>query len=259
MNAKKIIENLKVIENNILSTDYFILTLGSQKPLPEMHPGQFAEIKVENNAQVFLRRPISIHDVDYVKNELYLLIRIVGEGTQTLSNLKKGDNLNLVYPLGNTFNTNNIHSALLIGGGCGIAPMLYLARKLKELKINTTILIGGRTTHDILEAEKFETFGKVCIATDDGSAGEKGFLTHHSVMKKLSDFDRVFTCGPEPMMKAVARLAKAADIDCEVSLENTMACGIGACLCCVTETKSGNKCVCTEGPVFNINSLTWQI
>ena len=259
MNSKKVIEDLIVIENNFLNADYFVLTLGSQKPLPEIHPGQFAEVKVENNAQVFLRRPISIHDVNYENNQLQLLVRIVGEGTKTLANLKKGDLLNLVYPLGNTFNTGNIKSALLIGGGCGIAPMLYLARKLKDLKIKATILIGGRTADDILEAEKFEAFGNICIATDDGSAGEKGFLTNHSIMKKLSDFDRIFTCGPEPMMKAVARLAKASNIDCEVSLENMMACGIGACLCCVTETKSGNKCVCTEGPVFNINSLTWQI
>jgi dihydroorotate dehydrogenase electron transfer subunit len=259
MNAKKVIDDLLVIENKVLNVDYFILTLQSRTPLPEMFPGQFAEVKVENNAQVFLRRPISIHDVDNEKNQVALLVRIVGEGTQTLSKLKKDDVLNMVYPLGNTFNTNDIQTALLIGGGCGIAPMLFLARKLKSLNVRTSILIGGRTSADILEADKFSAFGRVCISTDDGSLGEKGFLTNHSVMKQLSDFDRIFTCGPEPMMKVVAGLAKTANIDCEVSLENMMACGIGACLCCVTETKSGNKCVCTDGPVFNINSLSWQI
>ena len=98
------------------------------------------------------------------------------------------------------------------------------------------------------------------VTTDDGSLGEKGFVTKHSILDDPEiKFDKIYTCGPEIMMKAVAKMARSKGIDCEVSLENTMACGIGACLCCVTETIDGNKCVCTEGPVFNINDLKWQI
>jgi dihydroorotate dehydrogenase electron transfer subunit len=256
---KKIIRDLTVNSYKQISNDYFILGVSDSDPLPEMFPGQFAEVKVDDNSNVFLRRPISIHDVDYEKNILYLLIRIVGEGTQTLSKLKIGDTVNLVYPLGNSFNLEGVNNVLLAGGGCGIAPMLFLARHLSERKISTSILIGGRSASDILEADEFWKYGRVCISTDDGSLGEKGFITKNSVLDKISSYDRLYSCGPLPMMKVFAAIAKANHVDCEVSLENTMACGIGACLCCVTETVNGNKCVCTEGPVFNINQLTWQI
>jgi dihydroorotate dehydrogenase electron transfer subunit len=256
---KKIIQDLTVCSCRLIGKDYFILGVTDNLPLPEMFPGQFAEIKVDNNPNVFLRRPISIHDVDYEKNILYLLIRIVGEGTQTLSQLKVGDKVNLVYPLGNTFNVEGVRNVLLAGGGCGIAPMLFLARHLHKQKIQVTTLIGGRTSSDILEADEFEKYGKVCVSTDDGTLGEKGFITKNSVLNNVSSFDRLYSCGPLPMMKVFAGIAKENSIDCEVSLENTMACGIGACLCCVTETTHGNKCVCTEGPVFNIKQLIWQI
>jgi dihydroorotate dehydrogenase electron transfer subunit len=256
---KKFIQDLSICSYKQISSDFFILGATDTNPLPKMLPGQFAEIKVDNNPDVFLRRPISIHDVDYDKNILYLLIRIVGKGTQSLSSLKTGDKINLVYPLGNTFTIGGIKNALLAGGGCGIAPMLYLARHLHKSNIPTTILLGGRTSSDVLEVEQFQKYGEVHISTDDGSLGEKGFITKNSVLNKIGSFERMFSCGPLPMMKVIAAIAKANQVDCEVSLENTMACGIGACLCCVTETTGGNKCVCTEGPVFNINQLKWQI
>jgi dihydroorotate dehydrogenase electron transfer subunit len=256
---KKFIHDLTVSSNRKISSDYFVLGVTNEVPLPQMLPGQFAEIKVDNNPNVFLRRPISIHDVDYDKNILYLLIRIIGEGTQTMSQLKVGEKVNLVYPLGNTFNIDGVKNVLLAGGGCGIAPMLFLARHLSRQNVRVTILIGGRSANDILEADEFRKYGKVCISTDDGSDGEKGFMTKNSVMDEVTSFDRLYSCGPLPMMKVFAAIAKENNIDCEVSLENTMACGIGACLCCVTETTHGNKCVCTEGPVFNIKQLKWQI
>lgn len=224
-----------------------------------MLPGQFVEIKVEKNVDVFLRRPISVHDVDYEKNILYLLIKVVGEGTKTLKSITIQDTLNLVYPLGNSFNTDDVQNVLLAGGGCGIAPMLYLARHLKEKNITTSILLGGRTAADILRYDSFLKYGEVFVSTDDGSKGEKGFITNNKVMENLTSFDRVYCCGPLPMLKVFAKITTEKGVDCEVSLENTMACGIGACLCCVTETVAGNKCVCTEGPVFNIKQLAWQI
>ena len=106
--------------------------------------------------------------------------------------------------------------------------------------------------------DAFEQYGRVFVTTEDGSAGEKGFVTNHSLLQQ-EHFDRISTCGPTPMMKAVARLAKAQDIDCEVSLENLMACGVGACLCCVENTTEGHVCVCKEGPVFNTRKLLWQL
>ncbi|MCK9611869.1 MAG: dihydroorotate dehydrogenase electron transfer subunit [Bacteroidales bacterium] len=254
---KKYINDLTVCANKKLNPQYFILSLTSKYPLPEMLPGQFVEVKINNNHDVFLRRPISIHQVDYEKNILYLLIKVVGKGTQTLSKLKAGDTLNIIYPLGNTFTYEGVKKALLAGGGCGIAPMLYLAAFLHKNNIETDILLGGRTSEDILEEEEFEKYGKVFVATDDGSLGEKGFLTKHSVFENLSSYDRLYCCGPTPMMKVMAGIATEKNIDCEVSLENLMACGIGACLCCVTATTEGHKCVCTEGPVFNTKQLIW--
>jgi len=259
MTMKKYIQDLTIVSSRKLNDDYFILGLTDTQPLPGMLPGQFAEVRVEHNPDVFLRRPISVHDVDREKNILYLLIKIIGKGTQSLSLVEVGAKLNLVYPLGNSFDLEQVSSVVLAGGGCGIAPLLYLARCLHQKNVKVTILLGGRTSSDILEAQEFEKYGNVFISTDDGSMGEKGFITKNSVLKNMSAFDRLYCCGPLPMMKVIASMATAAKIDCEVSLENTMACGIGACLCCVTETIHGNKCVCTEGPVFNINQLKWQI
>ena len=111
---------------------------------------------------------------------------------------------------------------------------------------------------DLLQLEEFVKYGEVYTTTEDGSHGEKGYVTQHSILNKVR-FEQIYTCGPKPMMVAVAKYAKSNQIECEVSLENTMACGIGACLCCVENTTEGHLCVCKEGPVFNINKLLWQI
>ena len=119
-------------------------------------------------------------------------------------------------------------------------------------------MLGARTAADLLELEEFRAIGRVLVTTEDGSMGEKGFVTNHSALE-TEKFDQISTCGPKPMMVSVARYAKSHDIDCEVSLENMMACGVGACLCCVENTIEGNVCVCKEGPVLNIKKLKWQL
>ncbi|MCC8145790.1 MAG: dihydroorotate dehydrogenase electron transfer subunit, partial [Bacteroidales bacterium] len=147
---------------------------------------------------------------------------------------------------------------LLIGGGVGVAPLLYLGASLKEKGFNPTFLLGARTEKDLVQLNEFSEFGEVLITTENGLLGEKGFVTNHSSLL-CGDADFIYTCGPKAMMVSVARYAQEYNIPCEASLENHMACGIGACLCCVEKTTSGNTCVCTEGPVFNINKLTWLI
>ena len=132
-----------------------------------------------------------------------------------------------------------------------------MGAQMLEQGIEPTFLLGARTQNDLLMLDEFKKYGRVFITTEDGSIGEKGFVTNHSVLQQEL-FDRISTCGPTPMMKAVARLALEKGIDCEVSLENLMACGVGACLCCVEKTTEGNLCVCKEGPVFNIKRLLWQ-
>ena len=257
---KKFILDLTVNSVEALSDKHVLIKLTDAKPLPEMLPGQFVEVRVDNTPSTFLRRPISINNVDYDHNELWLLVAAVGDGTRQLQKLQKGDRLNCVLPLGNSFTmpTDSTQKVLLVGGGVGVAPLLYFGKLIKAMGGEPTFLLGARSAKDVLERELFEQVGRVLITTEDGSEGEKGFVTNHSVLAQ-EHFDRISTCGPKPMMMAVARYAFKNDIECEVSLENKMACGVGACLCCVEKTVEGNKCVCKEGPVMNIKKLTWQI
>lgn len=257
---KKFILDLTVNSVEALSDKHVLIKLTDDKPLPEMLPGQFVEVRVDNSPSTFLRRPISINNVDYDRNELWLLVAAVGDGTRQLQKLQKGDRLNCMLPLGNSFTmpTDSAQKVLLVGGGVGVAPLLYFGKRIKEMGGEPTFLLGARSAKDVLERELFEQVGRVLITTEDGSEGEKGFVTNHSVLAQ-EHFNRISTCGPKPMMMAVARYAFKNDIECEVSLENKMACGVGACLCCVEKTVEGNKCVCKEGPVMNIKKLTWQI
>ena len=229
----------------------------SNEILPEMHPGQFVQILVDNSPHVFLRRPISINFVDKEKNEIWLLIQKVGEGTEKICSIPAGGIINLISPLGNSFTLPERNGRyLLVGGGVGTAPMLFLGKRMKEVGIEPDFLLGGRSAEDILQRADFERYGSLYCTTEDGSLGETGFVTHHSVLKEKK-YDFIYTCGPRPMMVAVAKYAHEHGVGCEVSLENLMACGFGACLCCVEKTVRGNICTCTEGPVFNIKELFW--
>ena len=254
----KKVQDFKVKEYQWLNDDNYIIKLQSDEEVPEISAGQFAELKIPRSPDVFLRRPLSILDYHKKENSLSFYVKIIGKGTRQLGQLPKGETVNVIYPLGNSFNTENVNNALIIGGGSGIAPFVLLARELQRQKIDTTFLIGGRTKKDVFLTDAFAMFGEVLLTTEDGSLGEKGLVTQHSVFKNEKfDFDKIYTCGPNPMMKAVSYIAKEKEVACEASLENMMACGFGACLCCVTETADGNKCVCTEGPVFDTNYLKW--
>lgn len=219
-------------------------------------PGQFVQVKTPDNA-TFLRRPISICNVDKVSNELWLLVRNAGAGSHAIMNSPVGSILNIILPLGNGFDIRHCGEApLLIGGGVGVAPLLLLGSTLKEAGIPPTFLTGARNRSAILLEEKLSHYGHLHISTDDGSYGEKGLVTGNSILGNT--FTSIYCCGPLPMMKAVAGIAFSKNIFCEVSLENVMGCGIGACLCCVEKTVEGNLCVCKDGPVFNIDKLLWH-
>lgn len=225
--------------------------------LPDIRPGQFVEIDSRAHGAT-LRRPISVCDVRYGR-ELVLYVKPVGKGTEAIVSLEVGGVLSMVLPLGHGFTDGSAgQKVLLAGGGVGCAPLLLLARRLKDAGADVTVALGGRTASEVLDfAAMFSEFGSIVLCTDDGSVGHHGLITTSDVFSKR--FDRTYVCGPTPMMKAVVRICAAGDRWCEVSLENHMACGLGACLCCVEKTSdAGNVCVCTEGPVFNINRLkTW--
>lgn len=255
---KKHLLDLTIAENRFVGENHILMKLTSNEVLPPVLPGQFVEVRIDHTPSVFLRRPISINFVDYQKNELWLLVQLVGDGTRYLAQMKAGDIVNVIMPLGNGFSTpaNARDRILLVGGGVGIAPLLMLGAELKRGGFQVDFLLGARAESGLLLLEEFRKYGNLYITTEDGSVGEKGFVTNHSILRKEC-YARIYTCGPTPMMKSVAAFAKSANVDCEVSLENKMACGLGACLCCVTDTSAGHKCVCSDGPVFNIKDLKW--
>jgi dihydroorotate dehydrogenase electron transfer subunit len=241
------------------SDGHYIIRFLSPVDIPEIKPGNFAEIKIDDEPDVFLRRPFSILDVDYGRHLISFYVKAIGKGTRKLGSLKAGQKVSLIYPLGNEFHVNpDYKKVLIVTGGSGIAPFILLGKLLKKTEVNMTFLIGGRSDKEILLTEEFLKYGNVLLTTEDGSLGEKGLVTQHSLFSKPFDYDKIYTCGPEPMMKAVAGIARQKSIPCESSLENMMACGFGICLCCVTPTQEGNKRVCYEGPVFEVNYLKWE-
>lgn len=260
MALKKHIIDLQVVSVEALGERFVLLKCTDPNAtLPPMMPGQFAQLRVDGSKETFLRRPISINFVDTKQNQIWFLVQLVGAGSRALGRLKEGDTLNALLPLGNGFSmpVSAEKKHLLVGGGVGTAPLLYLGAQMNLMGMRPTFLLGARTKDMLLQMEDFLRVGDVYVTTEDGSAGEKGFVTQHSILFKQR-FDRISVCGPSPMMKAVAKFARANSVPCEVSLENMMACGLGACLCCVEKTVKGNVCVCTEGPVFDINELTWE-
>lgn len=256
---KKRIEDLRVVSNIRLNKEFYILKLYSDQGFSDILPGQFVQVRIDDMPSVFLRRPFSIYNIDEEQKTLELLIKIAGKGSEKLSSINTGQLLNMVYPLGNHFSLSPDPRVLLVGGGTGVAPLLFLGQYLKEkYDVQPQYLLGYRNSELIVEKERFETIGKVHITTDDGSYGHKGLVIDHPVIKQPSAFNRIYTCGPEMMMKSVTRLAANNNIECEASLENLMGCGFGACLCCIVDTvEKGHINTCTEGPVLNTKSLKW--
>lgn len=270
---KKYILDLTVTAVSRLNERYVLIRLTDDKPLPPMAGGQFVEVRIDDVPSTFLRRPISINFVDYDSNELWLLVACVGDGTRRLALLQPGQRLNCVLPLGNGFSMagETARNCLLVGGGVGVAPLLYQGALLKNSAqhMQVTFLLGARTASDLLLLDQFGRYGRVLVTTEDGSMGERGFVTNHSLLQQ-EHFDLLQCCGPTPMMKAVASYARKSGTPCEVSLENLMSCGLGACLCCVEKVKAApgasvdgesavtNVCVCKEGPVFDIERLLWE-
>ena len=222
---RKYIDDLSVVENIRLQPNYFLLKLTQKEKLPPVLPGQFAQVRVDNSKHTFLRRPISIHNVDKYNNELWLLIQIVGEGTAQLSQLKQGQTVNLIFPLGNHFTIPrpaiSSKRLLLVGGGAGVAPLFFLGTQLKDSGFIPVFLFGARSSDDLLQLNEFKNISEIHISTEDGSIGEKGFPTQHSLWKDCQ-FGMIYTCGPLPMMQAVATLANQHGINWEESSASSM-------------------------------------
>ena len=210
-NMKKQIKDYVVRSNERLSDSYSLLKLqpADGSAIIDTCAGQFVEVEVPDSKSTFLRRPISINFVDRDRNELWLLVRVAGEGTRHLVALAEGRVLSLVLPLGKGFSipADTVSKVLLAGGGVGVAPMLYLGSELKKRGFEVAFLLGARSKDDLLELEEFEKIGGVYVSTDDGSMGEHGLITKNSALQK--SWQMLYCCGPMPMMKAMEHIRES--------------------------------------------------
>jgi dihydroorotate dehydrogenase electron transfer subunit len=240
------------------------MTLAAPAIAKSAKPGQFIMVRTADSYQPFLRRPFGIHNVK--GSNVDILYELAGAGTKILSQKKSGETLNIIGPLGNGFKLDPrpyTLNPIFIAGGMGVAPLVYLAAKLKKLK--PVVLLGAKTKSHILCEKEFKALGcDIKIATDDGSKGCKGFVSDllQDVITGVGATRRaattIYACGPKPMLKAITKIAKQHSISARLSLEEHMACGIGACLGCVVNTTHGQKRVCKDGPVFNAEEIVWE-
>jgi len=251
----------KIVYNGHIISNYYRLALDLPEVACVAQPGQFVMLRIDKGYKPFLRRPLSIHRVN---PQIEILYEVVGIGTELLSRKKPGQCLSVLGPLGNGFDLSAIRyplSAILVAGGMGIAPLLFLAQRLIErypLPVTRypIALLGAKTKKEILSQKEFANLGlNVKISTDDGTAGFKGKVTEllKKLLRQAHDVRRatIYACGPKPMLSEIAIISKQYNITAQISLDEYMACGLGVCLGCMIETKKGYQRVCQEGPVFD--------
>jgi dihydroorotate dehydrogenase electron transfer subunit len=262
---KKIFQiKAELLYNKRVKENYFHCALKAPEIARLALPGQFISARLDSGFKPFLRRPFSVHRVK--AGNIELLYEVLGIGTEVLAKKKPGEYLDVMGPRGNGFNYKSqshkvTKSQVLVAGGMGVAPLIFLAEKIKEHGL--LVLIGARTKKQILCEKEFKDLGcEVRIATDDGSGGFKGRVTDllKNLLRVASCELRVtiFACGPKPMLKEIASISKRCHVPAQISLEEHMACGFGACLGCAVKTRDGYKRACKEGPVFNAHEITWK-
>ena len=247
--AEKFKEQAVVIRQEEISYGIYSMWLKTEQIAGKAKPGQFISLYCHDGSRM-LPRPISICEIDAKDNALRIVYRVAGKGTEEFSGLSTGDSIEIVGPLGNGFPLKE-KKAFLIGGGIGIPPMVELA---KQLNCEKQMVLGYRDT--LFLQEEFKGLGSMYVATEDGSYGTEGNVLD-AIKENGLDAEIIYACGPTPMLKAIKEYAIANGIECWLSLEEKMACGIGACLACVCKSKEKdahsnvkNKRICKEGPVF---------
>ncbi len=273
----------EIIENKeLFAKTYYQISLKAGQISSLAKPGQFVQIKVNNETVPLLRRPFSLHSVE--EENLKILYKVIGNGTEILAQRKKGELLDIIGPLGNGYKLpNKERKIVLVAGGIGVASLYFLARKIAARPASSflkgesggegrpVVLIGGKSRADILCRDKFKNLNiDVMVSTEDGSSGKKGLVTdllkeeilqpalqNDSVALKPAIPIVVYACGPMEMLKEIAQIAKKYNISCYLSLEKIIACGVGACQGCVVNTKDGYQRVCKDGPVFDSECIIW--
>ncbi len=257
-----IVEKVELVKKEQIKSDIYKYSIKSDKMACDAKPGQFLEIRVTDSIEPFLRRPISIHNVKKEEGIIEFIFQVKGKGTELLAERKEGELIDIIGPLGQgTFNIDGYEKIAIIGGGIGIFPLYELAKQAKESGKTVNMYLGFRNRDFvILENEYKNVSNNFTLSTDDGSYGKNGFAINFlkdDISK--NPVDCIYACGPLPMLKAVQALAKEKNIPCQLSLEERMGCGMGACIGCVvkykTETEDTFKRVCREGPVFDANTV----
>lgn len=254
--AEKVSKTVNIVRAEKIVDGIYSMWIADEQMAQQAKPGQFVSL-YSNDGSRLLPRPISICEIDKQAHTLRLVYRVVGAGTDEFSRMQAGDHIRVVGPLGNGF-TLQAQKAILIGGGIGIPPMLELA---KSLDCQVQVVLGYRDSYTFLKNE-FEAHGSIYVATEDGSVGTKGNVID-SIKENHLEGDMIFACGPTPMLKGIQTYAKEHNIPAQLSLEEKMACGIGACLACVCKSKEkdahthvNNKRICKDGPVFFADEIT---
>ncbi|MBQ6540669.1 MAG: dihydroorotate dehydrogenase electron transfer subunit [Oscillospiraceae bacterium] len=235
-----------IVKNTALTRDVFEMVLtGDSGEITR--PGQFVNISLP---ELYLRRPISV--CDWTENTLTLVYKVVGKGTDLMSRMEPGEKLGILTGLGNGYKWEDTEKPLLIGGGVGVPPLYGLAKRLTDAGKDVTVILGFNTAGEVFYKDEFEKLGAgVIVTTVDGSMGIKGFAA--APMADI-EYDHYFCCGPMPMLKAVWSAAKSPG---QLSFEERMGCGFGACMGCTVKTKNGNKRICKDGPVLDSEEILW--
>lgn len=240
----------QIISHTVLTADVHMMVLSAPEIARVARPGQFVHVRVSEQMDPLLRRPFGIAGVDAGKGVFTIIFRVLGRGTELLALLQAGNSLDCLGPLGKGFATE-CQRPLLVGGGMGLAPLLYLAAEFCPRPVD--VVMGGRTKRELFWQALYQSLcDKIHLSTDDGSVGTRGLVT--DILPDLLQqcgYDQIYACGPKPMMAAVAALAQSQGIPCQISLEDHMACGVGACLSCTCAANDGKRRkICSDGPVF---------
>jgi len=262
-----LISEVKVLKQEAIGPGYYRLDLDAPAAAGAAVPGQFLHVRCGNSLDPLLRRPISIHDVDREKGTVALLYRVVGRGTALLAQKRKDDPVNLLGPLGNGFSMPESSGEVwVLAGGIGVAPLYFLLRELSGLNHRAAVFLGAPASKQLLCAREIKELGHaVATATDDGSEGFFGTVTalFEFFLQNRIKPDRVYGCGPRGMLKELGHILKRKSIPGEISLEERMGCGVGACLSCACRTGDGKggfryRRACVEGPVFPAGEVVWE-
>jgi dihydroorotate dehydrogenase electron transfer subunit len=268
MNFQPLLISAQIIENKEIVSGYFQMKINAPEIASRVIPGQFFHIKVTERHDLILRRPLSIFDYDDAS--ISILYELAGKGTSILTQKKPGEEIDILGPLGNGYTLPmEAKKVILVAGGIGVAPLFPWAKELVNInkrgrKIDVEVIIGARNQYRILCEKNFKKIGlNPVIATDDGSAGYKGFVTDLLKEKLIATDDRlstfVYACGPQIMLKTAASVLNAYNVKGEISMEKWMGCGVGVCLGCVVKTIDGKyKRACKDGPVFKADEVVWE-